>query len=254
MRSLPPPRLQTSTLWHHPSAQYGERPMGVPGYPGATPAWVIWNLLERYTRAGDLVLDPFAGGGTTNDVAESMGRRAFGVDLQPQRPGMALADARRLPVRDGVVDFAFLDPPYSTHVEYSRRPECIGELDAFEPGYFEAMEAVFDEVGRVLKDRRYLAVYCSDSYRPKKGFVGIGARFFAALERRFKPVDHCIVVRGNKKLGEGSHHRAAEEGNFFLRGFQHLLIFKKERDAGALPPRGSVARAGRTTRRDGAPR
>ena len=24
-----------------------------------TPAWVIWNLLERYTREGDLVLDPF---------------------------------------------------------------------------------------------------------------------------------------------------------------------------------------------------
>ncbi len=236
MRSLPTPKLQTSTLWFHPSGQYGERPMGVPGYPGATPAWVVWNLLERYTRAGDFVLDPFCGGGTTNDVALSLGRRAFGVDLQPQRPtGIALADARRLPLRDGVVDFAFLDPPYSTHVEYSRRAECIGELDAFEPAYFEAMDAVFGEIERVLKDRRYLAVYCSDSYRHKKGFVGIGARFFEMLERRFKPVDHCIVVRGNKKLGADSHHRAASEGNFFLRGFQHLLIFKNERPEAPAP-------------------
>jgi hypothetical protein len=106
----------------------------------------------------------------------------------------------------------------------------------------------------VLKDRRYLAVYCSDSYRPKRGFVGIGARFFAALERRFKPVDHCVVVRGNRKLGEGSHHRAAEEGNFFLRGFQHLLIFKKERAGGAPPRKAGDSRAGQAARRHGAPR
>jgi len=87
--------------------------MGVPGYPGATPSWIIWNLLERYTREGDLVIDPFAGGGTTNDVAASLGRRAWGFDLQPQKPvGIALADARRLPLRDACADFAFLDPPY----------------------------------------------------------------------------------------------------------------------------------------------
>ncbi|MBL8861337.1 MAG: DNA methylase [Planctomycetes bacterium] len=244
MRPLPPPRLQTTTLWAHPSGQYGDRPMGVPGYPGATPAWVVWNLLERYTRPGDLVIDPFAGGGTTNDVAESLGRRALGFDLQPQKPvGIALADARRLPLVDAAADFAFLDPPYSTHIRYSGRPECIGELDAFESGYFEAMDATFAEVARVLKARRYLAVYCSDTYRHKQGFVGIGARFFALLERRFSAVDHCVVARGNRKLGAESHHRAAGEGNFFLRGFQHLLIFKHTRPSAPQPvSRGSARR------------
>jgi hypothetical protein len=238
MHRLPEPKLQTTTLWHHPSQQYGYRPMGVPGYPGATPAWVVWNLLERYTRPGDLVVDPFCGGGTSVDVAQSLGRRGLGFDLQPQRAGLVLADARRIPLRDEVADFAFLDPPYSTHLDYSGREECIGGLDAFEPGYFEAMDAVFAEVGRVLKDRRYLAVYCSDSYRHKQGFVGIGARFFALLERRFRAVDHVAVVRGNRKLGAGSHHRAAAEGNFFLRGFQHLLIFKQERGAARGGARG----------------
>jgi hypothetical protein len=42
-------------------------------------------------------------------------------------------------------------------------------------------------------------------------------------------VDHVVVVRGNRKLEQPNFHKAAAEGNFFLRGFNHLLIFKKER-------------------------
>jgi DNA modification methylase len=231
MDARPTLKLQTTTLWYYPSAQYAGEPMGIPGYPGATPAWVIWNLLERYTRADDLVVDPFCGGGTTLDVARSLGRRALGYDLQPQRQDVFHADARKLPLEDRKADFVFMDPPYSTHLEYSRGEECIGELDAFGAEYFEAMGSVFAEADRVLRDRRYLAVYCGDSFRKKRGFVGIGARFYGLLAQRFRPIDHVAVVRGNRKLEKPSYHRAAAEGNFFLRGFNHLLIFKKERQA-----------------------
>jgi adenine-specific DNA-methyltransferase len=233
MDAKPPLKLQTTTLWYHPSAQYGDRPMGIPAYPGATPAWVIWNLLERYSREGDLVVDPFCGGGTTLDVARSLGRRALGYDVQPQRPDVFRADARKLPVEEGKADFVFMDPPYSTHLEYSGREECIGELDAFGTEYFEAMGKVFEEADRVLRDRRYLAVYCGDSFRKKRGFVGIGATFYGMLAQRFRPVDHVAVVRGNRKLDRPNYHRAAAEENFFLRGFNHLLIFKKQREKGA---------------------
>jgi len=241
MDSRTEPRLQTTTLWYHPSAQYGDRRMGTPGYPGATPAWVIWNLLSRYTREGDLVVDPFCGGGTTLDVARSLGRRGLGYDLQPQRPDVFRADARKLPLESGKADFLFLDPPYSTHLEYSGEKECIGELDAFGEEYFEAMDLVFAEADRVLRDRRYLAVFCGDSFRKKRGFVGIGATFYGLLARRFRPVDHIAVVRGNRKLEKPGHHRAAAEENFFLRGFNHLLLFKKE-SRGAAGPRGKRAR------------
>ncbi|MAF67301.1 MAG: DNA methylase [Planctomycetes bacterium] len=222
-------RLQTSTLWYYPSQQYDRDPMGDPAHPGRTPAWVVWNLLERYTRAGDLVVDPFCGGGTTLDVARSLDRRALGYDIDPGREDVFRADARSLPLEDAKADFVFMDPPYSTHVRYSGSPECIGGLDAFEPAYFEAMEAVFAEADRVLRDRRYLAVLVGDSFRKKRGFVPIGARLSALLCERFRPVDHVAVVRGNRKLEKPRHHRAAAEGNFFLRGFHHLLIFKKER-------------------------
>jgi len=39
------------------------------------------------------------------------------------------------------------------------------------------------------------------------------------------------VVRHNQKLRRGSWRKAAEEGNFFLRGFNYLLIMKKDERA-----------------------
>lgn len=222
------PRPQTTTLWYHPSQQHAEDRMGNPGYRGATPSYVIWNLLQRYTREKDLVVDPFCGGGTTLDVARSLERRALGYDVAPTRDDIFRADARKLPLEGGKADFVFMDPPYSTHVDYSDAKECIGKLSAFEGAYFEAMGAVFEEGHRILRDRRYLAVYVSDTFKKKQGFVGIGATFFGMLAQRFRPIDHVAVVRGNRKLEKPHHHRAAAEGNFFLRGFNHLLIFKKE--------------------------
>ncbi len=229
MRSKPVPKIQTSTLWYYPSQQYPGEPQGTPSFTGATPSYVIWNLLQRYTREGDLVVDPFCGGGTTLDVARELGRRALGYDVAPRREDIFRADARSLPLEDGKADFVFMDPPYSTHVEYSDAPDCIGKLEAFEDEYFEAMEAAFAEADRCLRDRRYVAVYVSDTFHKKRGFVGIGARLFALLEQRFRPIDHIVVVRGNRTLEKPGFHKAAVEGNYFLRGFNHLLLFKKER-------------------------
>ena len=159
----------------------------------------------------------------------------------PSRPDILRADARRLPLADASADFVFIDPPYSTHVQYSDDPSCIGRLDAAgEDGgraYFKAMEAVIGEIDRVLKDRRYMALYVSDSYRKKKGvkgggvFTPIGFELFAMLRARFKPVDIISVVRHNQKLDRGNWRRAAEEGNFFMRGFNYLFIMKKQAGA-----------------------
>ena len=228
--SKPGPRLQTTTLWYHPTQQYGDEPMGDPRFEGRTPAYVIWNLLERYTRPGDLVVDPFCGGGTTLDVARSLKREAQGFDIAPHRDDIQRADARDLPLEDEVADFFFLDPPYSTHLRYSGDGRCIGELDAFQPGYFEAMDRVFGEIERCLKDRRYLGIYVSDTFKKKKGFVAIGAEFYSLAAQRFRPIDHIAVVRGNRKLEKPRFHKVAAEENFFLRGFNHLLLFKKERE------------------------
>jgi hypothetical protein len=66
--------------------------MGRPGLPAATaetPALPapkrntrveVANLLWLYTEPGEIVVDPFAGGGTTVDAAKAMSRRVWASD------------------------------------------------------------------------------------------------------------------------------------------------------------------------------
>lgn len=239
----PPLRLQTTTLWEYPSQHYdaadGTRMQGDKAYVGATPSWVIWQVLTRYTREGDVIVDPMCGSGTTIDVCTDLARAPRGFDLAPSRPDITQADARTIPMPDGSADFVFIDPPYSTHVDYSDDPRCIGKLDSGGDddgeAYFTAMTQVLTECHRILKDRRYMALYVSDSFRKSKGvpggvFMPIGFRVFGIMQSLFKPVDIICVVRHNQKLSRGNWHKAAEEGNFFLRGFNYLFIVKKQEE------------------------
>jgi len=232
----PPLRLFTTTLWEYPSQHYGEGQQGDKNYVGATPSWVIWQLLQRYTREKDLVVDPMCGSGTTLDVARDLSRRALGYDLVPRRDDIFRADARKLPLEDEKADFVFVDPPYSTHIDYSDDPKCIGKLDASgdDDGkkYYHAMTQVIDEIHRVLRPRRYMALYVSDSFKKKRtpdqtGFTPIGFDLFQIMRERFAPADIVCVVRHNAKLQKGNWRKAAEEGNYFLRGFNYLFIMKK---------------------------
>lgn len=218
----------TTTLWEYPSQHYGSGMQGDKNYIGATPSWVIWNLLTRYTREKDLVVDPMCGSGTTIDVAREMGRRVLGYDLRPTRTDIFRADARKLPLEDAKADFVFIDPPYSDHIEYSDDTRCIGKLSAFETSYFREMGRVIEECDRVLKRKRMMALYVSDTYEKRKGFVPIGFKLFELLCRTFRPMDIVSVVRHNRKLKKRNWHDEALKGNFYLRGFNYLFIMKKD--------------------------
>jgi len=254
IETKPPLRIFPTTLWEYPSQHYdpatalgpGDPAAKIPSatramhgdknYTGATPSWIIWQLLQRYTRENDMVLDPMCGSGTTLDVAAELNRKGHGFDLAPSREDIKQADARKLPLADGSVDFVFVDPPYSTHIDYSDDPRCIGKLDASGDdggrSYFDAMSDVISEIHRVLRDRRYMALYVSDSWRKRQSGIGvfmpIGFELFSILRRHFKPIDIIAVARHNHKLTQGNWRKAAEEGNFFLRGFNYVFIMKKE--------------------------
>ena len=228
MFEKPKLKLQTTTLWEYPSQHYGKAIQGDKDYKGATPSYVIWNLLERYTRENDVVVDPMCGSGTTMDVAKELRRKAIGFDIAPYREGILPADARKIPLESSSADFVFVDPPYSTHVEYSDSPQCIGKLDSRGSEYFTAMAKVISEIHRILKNRRFMALYVCDSFKKGKPFSAIGFELFSLLQKHFKPMDIISVTRHNRTLKRNHWHTSAIEGNYFLRGFNYLFIMKKE--------------------------
>ncbi len=54
------------------------------GYPTQKPEALLERIISGLSDPGDLVLDPYAGSGTTLAVARRLGRRALGMDASPE--------------------------------------------------------------------------------------------------------------------------------------------------------------------------
>jgi site-specific DNA-methyltransferase (adenine-specific) len=52
------------------------------GHPTPKPLAMVSSFVQRFSNKGELVFDPFAGGGTTLLAARNLGRRAVGVELE----------------------------------------------------------------------------------------------------------------------------------------------------------------------------
>ncbi len=92
------------------------------------------SVIGHASKPGELVLDPFAGYGTTVLVAERLGRRAIGIELVPEhleiarhrtvgRVRLIEGDARELSrFVDEPVDLVFTSPPYMVSTDHSQNP------------------------------------------------------------------------------------------------------------------------------------
>ena len=247
-RPLEKPRvaLHDTTLWDYPSQHYGKTLQGDPNYRGATPSHIVWNLISRYTKKGDLVVDPFVGSGTTLDVCKDLERRGKGFDLQTTRTDVVIADARTALSKEvdrETAHLVFMDPPYADNLVYSDDARCIGRC-AFEDGaWSEAMADVIDGAMQALKPGGHLACFVSDvlhvqdakskeagrtTTTTERRFANLGLEFSRlALERGMVMVDHVAVVRHGKALDDPRLKARAQAQGFMLRGFSHLIIFQK---------------------------
>jgi len=221
-----PPRLEVTTCWDFPFQRIEGIPAGDASFNGCTPALAVWNVISRYTRPGDLVVDPMAGSGTTLDVARMSGRRVLAFDLHPTRPEIIRNDARHLPLEDNSVNLFFVDSPYSDNIRYSDDPRCLGRVPASSEAFYEGLVQVAHECRRALRPSGVLAWVISDEYRQHK-FTPVGFRFFARLSDLFEPLDViCLLRRNDRSLTPIWEHRALKR-NFFLRGFKYLFLLRK---------------------------
>ena len=219
-------KLETTTLWDFPTQNYGDSPHGDNKYRGVTPAFVIWNLIQRYTKEGDLVVDPMCGSGTTIDVCNEENRQVIGFDIVPYREDIRQADARALPLENERIDFIFIDSPYSNNIKYNDHPNNIGNISCEEPKFFEEIDKVAKEMHRILKQGKYIAWLIGDQAKKRK-FVPVGFNLYYILSKYFQPVDTICVTRHNQRSNTPIWHERAKRFNLYLRGFKYLIIMRK---------------------------
>ncbi|MCK4308019.1 DNA methylase [candidate division WOR-3 bacterium] len=219
--------LESTTLWDFPKQSYGKKPKGNNKFQGVTPAFIIWNMVQRYTKPGDLVVDPMAGSGTTIDVCEEEGREVIGYDVNPQHPKVIKNDSRKMPLQDNSVDMVFIDSPYGDNVSYSDDSRDIGKISAEDEKFYGELEKVAVEIKRILKPGKVLGWLMGDQWVKRK-FTPAGFKIYQMLEKHFDPIDLICVVRRGQSSNTGIWHYRARKFNFFLRGFKYLLLFRKQ--------------------------
>ncbi len=104
-----------------------DRAYGLP-HPGSIPAAIVAHTLHYFTAPGDLVVDPMAGGGTTLDVCQAMGRRCLAYDIHPTRPDICRHDVKSgfTPESQGC-SLIFCDPPYHTMLARRYQTQTVAE-------------------------------------------------------------------------------------------------------------------------------
>ena len=204
-------RLETTTLWDYPRQNYGKTQKGSNKYAGVTPAFVIYNMIKRYTEPGDLVLDPMAGSGTTIDVCKEEGRRCIAYDISPTRPDITQNDARKIPLADASAEMIFIDSPYGDNINYNDHPDNIGHISAETDQFYKELEKVMIECYQWVK----------------KKFTPVGFRVYECLCKYFDTVDIVCVARRSQTSNTAIWHSRALRFNFYLRGFKYLFIMRK---------------------------
>ena len=74
---------------------------GIKPHPSTKPEALMCELVQDFTDEDDLILDPFAGSGTTLVAAKKLGRRAIGIEREEKYCEVA---ARRLSIRCEHID------------------------------------------------------------------------------------------------------------------------------------------------------
>lgn len=128
------------------------------------------RVITSLTQPGELVLDPFAGYGTTLAVATHLGRRALGIELLPERvalcrrraPGARVVegDARGLhELVSEPVDLCLSSPPYMTSNDHLPNPLTAYEtLDGDYPTYLRDLVDIAGAVRRLLRPGGHLVL------------------------------------------------------------------------------------------------
>ena len=175
--------------------------------------------IEKYSQVGDLVMDPFAGCGTTVIEAKSLGRNSVGYEINSEGVRIAnnmlkqsifqenaklinvmkIKDSRTI-TKDDIkkdskkeyVDFVLTSPPYYNNLPYSKDEKQLGIIGDYNQ-FLNELNIIWTNCFNILKEDGFMCVVVGDCRGSMKKRKINGHHGLIPL--------HCDIVSQCRKLG-----------------------------------------------------
>jgi hypothetical protein len=225
------------------------------GYWGNFIPQIPYQMMRRYTKKGDWVLDTFAGSGTTLIEGQRLGRHSIGIELQPRMVEYArrlvASEPNRYNVIADVVDadsttvdyesilsshgarsiqLVIVHPPYFDIIKFSDDPRDLSNASSIER-FLEMIGKVVDNAAPLLDRGRYLVLVIGDKYM-KGDWIPLGFQTMNEVMKRGFSLKSIVVknfeqTSGKRNQKELWRYRALV-GGFYIFKHEYIFLFKKQ--------------------------
>lgn len=225
--------LESNTLW-----SLDESDIHKNNYPGSCSGNVIKNLILKYSKYNDIVLDQFLGSGTTLIESIKERRKCIGIDINIKAINISKekvetlngqykilqGDARKLFLHDESVDFICTQPPYNDRLKYSyNNRNDLSLLDIRD--YYASIVMVANEAFRVLRKDKFCAIIVGDIR--KNGYIEpLGFKIMNIFQQVGFKLKEVIIKEQSNNSNE-KWIEIAKKKNFLLIRHEYIFIFKK---------------------------
>lgn len=233
-------KLEKTTIWSF--EERGDWTTHKGDYRGNCSPQVPRNLILKYTKENDIVLDPFCGSGTSMIECKLLNRKGIGIDVNTDalkiaknrlnfnyetihEPKLINASSINLKniISNNKIDLIFAHPPYADIIKYSTNIEDdISRLDLKE--FLNQIKLFSRECFRVLKNHKICSVLIGD-IRKNNNIIPLGFYIMNIfIKTGFILKEIIIKEQHNCKKTKYWENKGID---FYLLAHEYIFIFKK---------------------------
>jgi len=193
---------------------------------------IPYQMMLRYTKKGEVVWDPFAGSGTTIDVAKLLERRCIANDIVSTRHDIIPADSR-IWKPDENVQLVIMHPPYWNMINFTDKSSDLSSTLTVE-SFANEFKKVVSNATDVLDNERILVLVISDRYYKGEEIPLDFVCYNEIVKFGYKLKGRIVKNFGETKGGDSTgpqnknlwRYRALK-GGFWELGLDWILVFQK---------------------------